>query len=155
MSISKRKAFALLILTILRKKKREKRHKKRIWVREWIRRRESEDVTKKLIHEVRKEDPNTFKGMFRMSGDQFDMILDKIRPIISKQNTRFRNAIPPETRLLITLKYLATGDSYRSLMHFFRVPHNTISGIVPSTCEAIYSTLSPEYLKVGHDQNDD
>lgn len=93
MSISKRKAFALLIVTILREKKRGKRHKKRIWAREWILRRESEDVTKKLIQEVRNEDPNTFKGMFRMNGDQFDMILDKIRPIISKQNTRFRNAI--------------------------------------------------------------
>lgn len=130
------------------KRKRDRRHKKRIWARDWILRRESEDVTRKLISEMRSEDPTAFRAMFRMSADQFDSILEKIRPIIFKKDTRMRKAIPCETRLMITLKFLSTGDSYRSLMHFFRVPHNTISGIIPTTCKAIFSTLSGDYLKV-------
>lgn len=53
-----------------------------------------------------------------------------------------------ETRLLLTLRFLATGDSYRSLTFLFRIPHNTISDIVPETCKAIHATLCAEHLKV-------
>lgn len=148
MTISKRTVAALLILRAIMKRRREQRRKKRIWARDWILRRESDDVTQKLIQELRVEDPKAFNEMFRMNGVQFDIILEKIRPMISRQTTHLRKAIPCETRLMITLKYLATGDSFRSLMHFFRVPHNTISGIIPDTCDALYSALNADYLKV-------
>ena len=46
-------------------------------------------------------------------------------------------------RLAITLRYLATRDSYKSLQYSFRVAHNTISKVVPETCEAI----AQEYLE--------
>lgn len=147
MTIS-RKTAAAVIIGILLKRKQKNRRRKRIWTRTWILRRESEDITRKLISELRSEDPQAFKEMFRMTGDQFDFILEKIRSIISKKDTNMRKAISSETRLMITLKYLSTGDSYRSLTHLFRVPHNTICGIVSSTCKAIYSTLSRDFLKV-------
>lgn len=83
-----------------------------------------------------------------MSGCEFDSLLAKVSPIISKLDTNMRKAITANTRLAITLRFLATGDSYRSLMFFFRVPHNTISRIVSETCNAIYAVLKDEYLKV-------
>lgn len=150
MTVSKKTTGALLIIAILMKRKREKCRKKRLWARDWILRRESDDVTRKLIQEMRTEDPSGFKAMFRMTPEQFDTLLERVRPIITKKNTNMRRAIPCETRLMITLKYLSTGDSYRSLMHFFRVPHNTISGIVSLTCEAIFASLNAEHLKVIH-----
>lgn len=148
MAISKKKSAAVLILAILRKKMKGKNKKKRKWVREWIQRRDTNDITKTLIEELRTEDAKGFKEFTRMSYEEYKCLLEKVRPIISKQDTNMRKAISTETRLLITLRFLATGDSYRSLMFFFRVPHNTISYIVPNTCKALYETLCGEYLQV-------
>ena len=39
----------------------------------------------------------------------FNELVDRIRPWIEKSNTNFRNAIPIEERLAITLRFLATG----------------------------------------------
>ena len=57
-----------------------------------------------------------------------------------------RNALEPALRLAITLRYLATGDSYKSLMYSFRVAHNTISRIVPETCEAVIQHSKEEMM---------
>lgn len=148
MTISKRTAASAIILAVLLKKKREKNRKKRLWVRNWIRLRETEKVTQKLIEELRNNDAKAFQDMFRLTSDQFDFLLDKVRSLITKKDTNMRKSISAETRLLITLKFLASGDSYRSLMYFFRVPHNTISGIIPNTCKAIFSSLRTEFMKV-------
>jgi len=56
-----------------------------------------------------------------MSRSNFYSILRIIEPEIVKQNTRFREAVPAKIRLLITLRYLATGDSFSSLMYLFKV----------------------------------
>jgi uncharacterized membrane protein len=48
-----------------------------------------------------------------------------------------RSSIPASVRLLITLRLLASGDSYRSLMYFFKVSDSTISIIVPQVCASI------------------
>lgn len=148
MAIRKKKSAALVILAILRKKNRSKNKRKRKWVREWIQRRATNDITKTLIEELRNEDSNGFKAFTRVSYEEYEFLLKKVRPIISKKDTNMRKSIPAETRLLLTLRFLGTGDSYRSLMFLFRVPHNTISDIVPATCKALYDTLCGEFLQV-------
>ncbi|GFU52760.1 putative nuclease HARBI1 [Trichonephila clavipes] len=50
-----------------------------------------------------------------------------VRGKLSKQDTTMRMAIPVTTKLEITLRYLATGDSFKSLEYLFRVPETTIS----------------------------
>ncbi|KAK3878817.1 hypothetical protein Pcinc_016627 [Petrolisthes cinctipes] len=54
-----------------------------------------------------------------------------VSPEIQKQNTHLREAIPPEQRLSVTLRYLATGESRRSLGFQYRISHNLISKIIP------------------------
>ncbi|CAB3241643.1 unnamed protein product [Arctia plantaginis] len=44
-----------------------------------------------------------------------------ISPAISKQDTDFRESIPAKIRLAVTLRYLVTGDSYRSLHYTFKI----------------------------------
>ena len=41
---------------------------------------------------------------------------------------------------------MASGDSYKSLMYGFRVPHNTISLLIPEVCEAIIQEYSDEVI---------
>lgn len=59
-----------------------------------------------------------------------------------------REAIPVGERLAITLRYLATGQTFSSLEYTFRVSRHSISRIVVETCEALYKALQQDYLKV-------
>ncbi|XP_023311663.1 uncharacterized protein LOC111692132 [Anoplophora glabripennis] len=52
-----------------------------------------------------------------------------------------REAITVKERLAITLRYLATVDSYTSLQYIFRVSKQSISRIVPEVCDAIIEAL--------------
>ena len=47
--------------------------------------------------------------------------IEKVRPFITKHTTKFGTPIPAEECLAITLRYLATGKTYKSLMYQFRI----------------------------------
>jgi hypothetical protein len=76
----------------------------------------------------------------------FDEILEKVKPLISKQDTIMRSAISPHERLCITMRFLASGASYKDLMYSFRVSAASISKFIPEVCQAIYNVLHEEYL---------
>jgi len=82
-----------------------------------------------------------------MTEFQFEYLLSRVTNIISKSNTNMRQAISAKTKLEVTLRYLATSDSFKSLEFLFRVPKNTISKFIPETCEAIYNELA-EFIQV-------
>ncbi|XP_050693866.1 putative nuclease HARBI1 [Eriocheir sinensis] len=81
-----------------------------------------------------------------MEPNMFKELLDRVGPHIEKQDTFWRKSLSPGLRLAITLRYLATGESYKSLQYGFRVAHNTISLIIPETCEAIFQEYKHEVL---------
>nr|CAH7767947.1 unnamed protein product [Callosobruchus chinensis] len=76
----------------------------------------------------------------------FDLLISLIGPRISKQHTNYRECIPAEMRLAITLRFLATGDSYSSLMYLFRVSRPLICKIIPEVCACIIEALK-EHVK--------
>nr|CAI5821032.1 unnamed protein product [Callosobruchus analis] len=53
-----------------------------------------------------------------MSSSDFEHLIILIGPKIQKSDTRFRDAVPVPVveRLAITLRFLATGDSYQSIV---------------------------------------
>lgn len=51
----------------------------------------------------------------------------QVEPKIMKQDTNMRDAISPRLKLATTLRYLATGDSYRSLEYLMRISRSTMS----------------------------
>jgi len=81
--------------------------------------------------------------MLRLGGAQFDALLQLIDGMIKKQDTKMRMAIPTASKLEITLRYLATGDSFKSLEYLFRVPEPTFSLFVPEVFTAISHVLKP------------
>ena len=82
-----------------------------------------------------------------MSPDRFDHLLSLVSPIISKQSTNFREPISAGERLAITLRFLASGESQQSLSLAYRMGKATVSNVITETCDALYTTLSPTYLK--------
>lgn len=72
--------------------------------------------------------------------------MEKIRPLITKETTRLRKPIAAEQKLAITIRYLATGESFESLMYQYRVHESTISKFIPEVCRAIFETLKDHYM---------
>nr|CAH7738232.1 unnamed protein product [Callosobruchus chinensis] len=68
-----------------------------------------------------------------MNEEKIDNLLEKLTPTLSKTNTLMRDAIFSNVKLEITLRYLATGDSFNSLEFLYRLPKSTISRFVPET----------------------
>ncbi|KAJ8946102.1 hypothetical protein NQ318_010399 [Aromia moschata] len=57
-------------------------------------------------------------------------------------------AIPPAERLAVTLRFLATGNSYHSLMYTFKISRQCISNFIPEVCDAIIKALKDNVKKV-------
>ena len=58
-----------------------------------------------------------------------------------------RQPIPAEERLAVTLRFLATGETFSSLQFQFRISVSSLSVIIPEVCRAIFNVLKDEYLK--------
>lgn len=119
------------------------------WVKEWVQKRSSDGFCVKLLRELQEEEPLLYNNFIRVTHEQFDYLLMLVKPLIEKQNTTMRESIAAADRLLLTLRYLATGDNFNSMQFLFRIPQCTISKIIPEALDAIYEVLKKEYLKVG------
>lgn len=93
-----------------------------------------------LVKELQFHNDSQFFNYFRMNVEMYQELLNLVEPLIAKQEC-IRMPIPANTRLEICLRYLASGDSMKSLSYAYRVGHNTISKIVSETCEAIWTVL--------------
>ncbi|XP_039307969.1 protein ANTAGONIST OF LIKE HETEROCHROMATIN PROTEIN 1-like [Solenopsis invicta] len=93
-----------------------------------------------LAKEMQAEAQDKYIDYFRLSPQLFDKLLKLIASIIIKEQI-ICDPILAETRLHITLRFLASGDSIKSMSYAFRVGHNTISKIVSKTCQAIWNCL--------------
>lgn len=116
--------------------------------RSWIRRREEKGYFNNIVQELRIEDTAGYREMMRMTHEDFLAILSRIEPDITpRQVTGGHKVISPAERLTLTLRFLATGETYRSLSFQFRISKSAISYIANEVCQAIEKNLGPEYLK--------
>uniref|UniRef100_A0A8C5MYM5 DDE Tnp4 domain-containing protein n=1 Tax=Leptobrachium leishanense TaxID=445787 RepID=A0A8C5MYM5_9ANUR len=88
--------------------------------------------------------PPFFKILFYNS---FDELLDLISPTLQRQDTFMRESIAPVERLLITLRYLGTGQSLVSLHYAFMIGQSTASNIIRETCCALWDILHDVVMK--------
>lgn len=123
-------------------------NKRRCWRKNWVARRPQEGFYAKLLIELRTEEPELYRNFLRMDLQQYEHLLSLVTPFIKKEDTVMRESISAGERLVLTLRFLATGESFRSLQFLFRIPASTISVIVPEVLEAIYKVLVGEYLQV-------
>ncbi|XP_071997851.1 uncharacterized protein [Engystomops pustulosus] len=134
--------MALLVLLARRRKLRrqEAARQKRLWIHPEIRMKQEKGHFAMLYADLRRC-PEKFQEFIQMSTSAFDGLLDLLRPQLTMQQTLLRRCISPEQRLLITLRFLSTGETYSSLHQLFHVGKSTISGIVRTTCELLFQNL--------------
>jgi hypothetical protein len=148
------RVLSLLGLAFLAEEDEEvpKTRNRQQYMREWIARREERGVFHQLIRELEVEDQTGFREFFRVTKEQFIFLVETVRPLITKQEqpfpiNLFRSTIKPDERVAVTLRFLATGESFHSLEYSFRISRQCISKIIYETCAALFKTLAPEYLK--------
>ena len=135
-------AAAILVELLEDDKKREGKRGK---TRSWIRRRDQKgtDVRGLMI-----EDTPSYREMMRMTHEDFIKILELIEPDITRcQVTGGHKVITAAERLTLTIRFLATGETYRSLSFQFRISKSAISYIVNEVCQAIEKNVRSTYFK--------
>ena len=128
-----------------RKKQQEKKRRTRLWTRELFKPGEEGDY-EHLLKKLENDRELHFRYL-RMSKERFEHLLSLVEPVIMKNDTNFRKAIPAKKRLVITLRFLASGMSQFDISLSFRVGRSTVSGIISKTCDAIYEVLTPLYMR--------
>jgi len=83
----------------------------------------------------------------RMSVEKFDELLRLVESYISKTDTVMKAAIPARLKLEVTLRFLASGDSFASFALLFRIPPCKISRFLPEILQSIINTLD-SFVKV-------
>ena len=81
-----------------------------------------------------------------MSPERLEHLLSLVGPRIQKQDTHLRESISAEECLVVTIRFLSSGDAQQSLCYFFRIGKTTISKIIAVTCQAVYDQLKDQYL---------
>jgi hypothetical protein len=103
----------ILLLHELQNGLEKKEKRKRTWVEKWIRRRNLYGASNILLKELTEENPSEYVRHLRMSPEKFNELLVMIEPSIRKKDTAMIMAIPNRTKMEITLRYLASGDTFR------------------------------------------
>jgi hypothetical protein len=62
-----------------------------------------------LISELQLEDAQQFRNFTRMSAVEVQSLVNMLGSVLGKQDTAMRKAISLEERVIVTLRFLATG----------------------------------------------
>ena len=73
-----------------------------------------------------------------MAPENFEELLRYIKEDILKEDTHLRESISLEIKLALTIKFLASDNSYQDLSMCFRVHKSTIAKFI-EVCQSIYT----------------
>ncbi|KAL7293788.1 hypothetical protein TKK_0012850 [Trichogramma kaykai] len=83
-----------------------------------------------------------------MSVVTFEYILWKLEDKLQRNWCNLHSTILPEERLVISLRFLATGQSYVSLAFSFDIGVSTVCYIINDCLEKIWTIFQPLYMKI-------
>nr|XP_023026996.1 uncharacterized protein LOC111514994 [Leptinotarsa decemlineata] len=83
----------------------------------------------------------------RLTRERFYFVLSLVEEDLTTPSyNRIKEPITAVEKLALTLRLLATGESYRSLSFGYRIPYSAISTIVPKVLAALQKKLVPLFL---------
>ncbi|OWR44455.1 putative nuclease HARBI1 like protein [Danaus plexippus plexippus] len=115
----------LLFLWISRASKKKRKY----WVHPINTTREEQGEFSNIFLDLLK-DEQRFYNYFRMSINSFNELYNIIKSDIEKQNTNWRKYVSSKERLVIFLRFLATGDTFKTIGHSYRMGSTTVGKIV-------------------------
>ena len=137
--------LALLLLDEKEKNKIGTKDRK-CWIRPSFTNRELFGRYHPIFQELKK-DEKALKEFLRVDESQFEFLVEKLSCSIAKEDTQMRECIRPREIVCLTLRYLASSESVRSLEFQFRIERKTISRIIIEVCKTIFAILEPDFPK--------
>ena len=122
------------------------RRRHNMWVRTWLLQREERGAYHNIMADLYAKDIPGFANYMRMTPEFFEMIKTRLESCLARQATNYRAPISVGEKLALTIRYLATGESYTSSSCQFRVGRSTISKFLPEVCRTIQE-FSRQYLR--------
>lgn len=144
---SLKRVYAVLLNEVEEFIETELNKDKRVWVRDWISRRDTHGASALLLTELATEDLKEYMTILRMTPENFFDLLELVSEKLTRNDTFMRDSLTPQIKLEATLYFLATGNSYTSLQHLFRISKAAISKFIPEVCDAVFESLK-NYIKV-------
>ena len=132
---------AAIIIKICRRRAKKDAHVEYGWSHGYVKKQELSHVN--LIRELQ-DIPEDWKNYLRMNKETHLDLLERITPLIKKQDTVMRSAITPHDRLAAILRFLITGGSLElklfiipqsRRMHVIKASNWTHGILVCSLCE--------------------
>ncbi len=74
----------------------------------------------------------------------FEEMVDRLIPLIGKLDTNYCKALDRGLKVAIALRYMAIGDSSKSLQYGFRVAYNSICLLIAEVTSAIVDAYHEE-----------
>ena len=123
----------------------EKERRSRGKTRKWIKRRETQGFFQNIVRELIAEDTQTYREMMRMTYPDFLALLGVIEPHIAPRQIVGGNKVIAAERLTLTIRYLAMGESYRSLSFQFRISVSGISYIISNFTIYLFLQINKKF----------
>ena len=143
------KALVMVVMVKFLDLEEEEETKGRVMTRSWLKKREELGYFTSIVRELQLEDTERFKETVRMNFKHFNKILNLIAPDITPQEIIGGNKVISDAGpLTVTLRFLATGETFQSLTFQFHISDRAIPYIVKEVCNTIVKYLVPLYLKV-------
>ena len=83
------------------------------------------------------DDPMAYRNFIHMPPELYQKLEQRITAEFQRDRILMKDPVSPGVKLAVTLRHLATGDSYTTLQYAFRVDSLTIEKFVPEVCDAI------------------
>ena len=100
-----------------------------------------------MVQDLKLFDSEYFFKQFRMTPGKLEELLGWVAPRILKSNVK-REAISPEERLCVTLRYVVTRDAHVTIAVSHRISPTSISRIIKETTKVIWNVvLDKGFLK--------
>ena len=142
-------ASCLLLAVIIHRRRRQFLPTRRWRVRPFYQVRQQQGGFKEYS-EMRTTDTDLHFKYIRMSPVLFDRLLSLIQPFL-RTRRRYVSARRPHIsnaqKLVLTLKFLASGQSPQDLAISYRIGHSTVHDIVGEVCNAIWLGLVSHYVR--------
>ena len=132
----------------LRRRSGLRRGQRRHWFRPWLSQAECEEEGQytRLMPTLELNDPMAYRNFIWMPPELFQELDQRLSPEIQREKTWMRDPLSPGLKLAITLRHLASGDSYPTLQFAFRVVRSTINKFVPEVCDSIIRAYQDEVM---------
>ena len=148
MALTRAQAIACISLLLGEDHCKDFRPSKRsVLVKSWLEKRAEQDTYHNLFQELLLEDPKSFKEFIRSDRLHFQFLVERLYPRLIKRDTVMRKSIKPDEQCSLFLRYIASGESFRSLEYQFRISRRTISRVISTVAKAIIHEMQDAYFK--------